>query len=480
MTASSCLVHVSQLPPTVTPEALAAIFRHFGEVLSVTLTPASSQFASLRGAYVKLASPDSANAAKVYLDGRQIGPNQTLSVTVLPCESIPSFPDPSANTQPTYLRDGVLPTQQDIELAIMDYLQHSPSPPPSGCDPDAVKLFFGSIPRNLSEQDLLPMLQMVGSVVHVALLRDRVTHESKGCAFVWYRTRCEAIAAIELFHSRVGLSGPGNRLVSVRPAIVAKRNTPQSSGLLTRPSPPSSVPLSFAEMAKLYPIASLARSEAPTPAPYSWPPPASTAQQIPAATLSHALIAELAGRQGTNFSAPLQSMMQPPPPPRAARPAPTAALPPASHTDALQALYHGDSWRQLGQIPEQPPATSMFAPIPAARCQAAQTLFNIFTEPSAAAEKRAHSPITDPRAPSDGSLFAASNVTGESSGDLVEYERPDSSDKRSEVSRPQDPAEDGIDIWSPTNADDADGGALAWGSRVTCGGLDMLPADLAL
>jgi hypothetical protein len=57
--------------------------------------------------------------------------------------------------------------------------------PPAGCDPDALKLFVGNIPRSYTEEQLQPIFESMGKVVELVVVRDRATHESKGSAFVW-------------------------------------------------------------------------------------------------------------------------------------------------------------------------------------------------------------------------------------------------------------------------------------------------------
>lgn len=57
--------------------------------------------------------------------------------------------------------------------------------PPAGCNPDAIKLFVGNIPRNYTEDQLRPFFETVGQVVELVIVRDKHTHESKGSAFVW-------------------------------------------------------------------------------------------------------------------------------------------------------------------------------------------------------------------------------------------------------------------------------------------------------
>ncbi|GLC56141.1 hypothetical protein PLESTB_001073100 [Pleodorina starrii] len=84
----------------------------------------------------------------------------------------------------------------------MDSLESPLETPPPGCDPDVIKLFVGNIPKNCSEELLLPLFQSIGKVVELVIVYDKVTHESKGSAFVWFATREDAERAILQFNLR--------------------------------------------------------------------------------------------------------------------------------------------------------------------------------------------------------------------------------------------------------------------------------------
>ena len=68
------------------------------------------------------------------------------------------------------------------------------------------------MPRTLEEQELLPMFQDYGDVLHINVLRDKVSGIHRGCCFVTYSTREEAEAAIEALHNKVKLVGALNPL----------------------------------------------------------------------------------------------------------------------------------------------------------------------------------------------------------------------------------------------------------------------------
>lgn len=79
--------------------------------------------------------------------------------------------------------------------------------PPIGCDPDAIKLFVGNLPKSCTEQQLLQLFESVGKVVELVIVRDKSTQQPKGSAFVWYATRAFAERAILQFNLRHCLPG---------------------------------------------------------------------------------------------------------------------------------------------------------------------------------------------------------------------------------------------------------------------------------
>ncbi|CAI5524610.1 unnamed protein product [Closterium sp. Naga37s-1] len=63
------------------------------------------------------------------------------------------------------------------------------------------------VPKTFTADDLTHVLAEAGTVCDVTIVKDRVTKESRGCAFVLYSTRAEADAAIALFHNIRKLPG---------------------------------------------------------------------------------------------------------------------------------------------------------------------------------------------------------------------------------------------------------------------------------
>lgn len=74
-------------------------------------------------------------------------------------------------------------------------------------DPDAIKMFVGQIPRNMSELELKNMFQEFGSVYQLNVLRDKLTNESKGCCFVTFHARKAALDAQNALHNLKTLPG---------------------------------------------------------------------------------------------------------------------------------------------------------------------------------------------------------------------------------------------------------------------------------
>jgi CUG-BP- and ETR3-like factor len=104
-----------------------------------------------------------------------------------------------------------------------------------GCDPDAIKLFVGNLPRSCTEQQLLQLFETIGQIVELVIVRDRVTQETKGSAFVWYTTRALAERAILQFNLRHCLpdqAGEQDRPLVVRKAKTRKLLTGQAVGMI--------------------------------------------------------------------------------------------------------------------------------------------------------------------------------------------------------------------------------------------------------
>eukprot|EP00727_Mastigamoeba_balamuthi_P009428 m51a1_g5107 putative cugbp elav-like family member 3 isoform x9 (392) ;mRNA; r:324342-327377 len=77
---------------------------------------------------------------------------------------------------------------------------------------NATKLFIGQVPRHFSEADLRPLFDPYGPIIEVAIIRQRATGESRGCAFVTYKQKIDAENAMAGLHNKVHLPGAANPL----------------------------------------------------------------------------------------------------------------------------------------------------------------------------------------------------------------------------------------------------------------------------
>ncbi|CAM6129183.1 unnamed protein product [Calypogeia fissa] len=78
-----------------------------------------------------------------------------------------------------------------------------------------VKLFVGSVPRTITEEEVRPMFAEHGNVLEVALIKDKRTGQQQGCCFIKYGTIEEAERAIRALNNQRTLPG-GTAPVQVR------------------------------------------------------------------------------------------------------------------------------------------------------------------------------------------------------------------------------------------------------------------------
>ncbi|XP_076311137.1 CUGBP Elav-like family member 1-A isoform X6 [Tachypleus tridentatus] len=90
-------------------------------------------------------------------------------------------------------------------------------------DPDAIKMFVGQIPRSWDENDLKKMFEEFGPVYQINILRDKVTHQSRGCCFVTFYTRKAALEAQNALHNIKTLPGM-HHPIQMKPADSENRN----------------------------------------------------------------------------------------------------------------------------------------------------------------------------------------------------------------------------------------------------------------
>ncbi|VDN04390.1 unnamed protein product [Thelazia callipaeda] len=90
-------------------------------------------------------------------------------------------------------------------------------------DPDAIKMFVGQIPRTWGEAECRNLFEQYGSVCHLNVLRDKLTHISRGCCFVTFYKRADAIAAQAALHN-IRILPQMCHPVQMKPADIENRN----------------------------------------------------------------------------------------------------------------------------------------------------------------------------------------------------------------------------------------------------------------
>merc|ERR1719458_1115935 len=92
-----------------------------------------------------------------------------------------------------------------------------------GPDPDAIKMFVGQVPRSMDEEELREFFSEFGPVHQLNILRDKSTGVSRGCCFVTYFNRRDALEAQNRLHNVKTLPGMHHPL-QMKPADTENRN----------------------------------------------------------------------------------------------------------------------------------------------------------------------------------------------------------------------------------------------------------------
>lgn len=90
-------------------------------------------------------------------------------------------------------------------------------------DSDTIKMFVGQIPRHMNEIDLRKIFEEYGPVYELNILRDKFTKESKGCCFVTYYSRRDALEAQNALHN-LRILDTMNHPIQMKPADTENRN----------------------------------------------------------------------------------------------------------------------------------------------------------------------------------------------------------------------------------------------------------------
>lgn len=67
---------------------------------------------------------------------------------------------------------------------------------------NAGKLFVGQVPKSMLEDELKKDFAPFGKILEIVILRDKLTGQHKGCAFVTFSSRSEGEAAINALHNK--------------------------------------------------------------------------------------------------------------------------------------------------------------------------------------------------------------------------------------------------------------------------------------
>ncbi|XP_043225774.1 CUGBP Elav-like family member 5 [Amphibalanus amphitrite] len=90
-------------------------------------------------------------------------------------------------------------------------------------DPDSMKMFAGQIPRHMEEPELRKVFEEFGPVYELSILKDRATGGSRGCCFVTFMKRKDALEAQNKLHG-VRVLPTMHNPVQMKPADVEPRS----------------------------------------------------------------------------------------------------------------------------------------------------------------------------------------------------------------------------------------------------------------
>jgi CUG-BP- and ETR3-like factor len=161
-----------QLPKTMNEDDLRAMFSEFGDVVEVAIIKERKTGQSKGCCFVRYATRRSADACIEALHEKRTMPPATHPIQVRYAEG---------------------------ELEKLES-----------------KLFVGMLPKDTSQEELENMFSIYGKVVESAIMKDKQTHKSKGCAFVKFETRGEATAAIESLNGKKLDSHVGKQALNVK------------------------------------------------------------------------------------------------------------------------------------------------------------------------------------------------------------------------------------------------------------------------
>lgn len=171
---------VGRLPRTIDEATLTPLFSPFGRVMETVIIRDKASGVHKGSAFIKMASITEADAAvralhNVKVLDPQFGPIQVKY----------------ANGEPERLGLSVDSAQAGQDLG---------------------KLFVGSVARNMTEQDVRQIFEPYGKIEEVVVLKDPGTKQSRGCAFVKFAYKEQALQAIKALHGVVTTPGSSRPL----------------------------------------------------------------------------------------------------------------------------------------------------------------------------------------------------------------------------------------------------------------------------
>lgn len=174
----SMKLFVGQIPKTMMEDEIKSLFEKFGEVMDVSVIRDKINGNHRGCAFVTFSEANAANeSVEAYHD------KKTLPKMHNPMQVKPAYVFGSNRTNVVSRR------------------------PPS-----EIKLFVGMVPHSATEDDVRELFVKHGTVEEVYILRDKAG-DSRGCAFVRYTSRDEALKAIEELHHKITMEGSPSSLV---------------------------------------------------------------------------------------------------------------------------------------------------------------------------------------------------------------------------------------------------------------------------
>ncbi|XP_062506225.1 CUGBP Elav-like family member 3-A isoform X2 [Corticium candelabrum] len=187
----SVKLFIGQVPRSFTESDLRPFVEEFGPIHELSILRDKSTGESKGCAFLTYCSRDSAIKAQTCLHDRKTLPGGNHAMQVRPADSLKkgeSGRDWATTTyaSPMYY-DGILRSNEP-------------------------KLFIGMLSRTAGEDEVRHMCRPYGSIESVTVLRDG-QGKSKGCAFLTFGTRAEAIRAISALNHSTTMEGCNSPLV---------------------------------------------------------------------------------------------------------------------------------------------------------------------------------------------------------------------------------------------------------------------------